>query len=565
METLLDHARNGRLGVDSSIIDLVLESAEYLKSEVVRIQALLAGRDQGGAAPNDALLARIATTTAEALQGAGAQSTSSGETAGSTAVADDGEPKPAQEEAKASAASVGNATECLPATVTSVQPAAGPLPVPSLAPVEEGPESAASSRVEAKVQIPPRAMRSEGLSGGSIRVETAKLDHLMDMVGEMVIAQSLLCHNPNIAKRLDARLAGDLAHLARATSEVQRRALSMRMMPIGPLFQKNAKLVRELSRKSGKQVDLSLSGEATELDKTIAEELSDPLLHMIRNAMDHGIEGPEERVAAGKSPVAALRLSAEHQSGKIVISIADDGRGLNAARILARAKEKGLVEADKQMPEHEIYDLIFAPGFSTADKITDISGRGVGMDVVRKHVETLRGRIQIETELGKGTTFNIHLPLTLAIIEGLVIVVGDHRYIIPIFSVREMFRPTREMLATVQGAEEMILMRGKLYPLVRLHRRFGIRPRSEDICQGLCVLCESSTRQFCLFIDDLIGRQEIVIKSLGDAFADSSGLAGCAILGDGRIGLILDVAGIYKMHNMLPPAPAAFQPMTVAR
>ena len=385
--------------------------------------------------------------------------------------------------------------------------------------------------------------------GGSIRIETSKLDHLMDMVGEMVIAQSILSHNPHIATNRDARLSGDLAELARITGEVQRRAMSMRMMPIGPLFQKNAKLVRDLARRHGKQVDLRIAGESTELDKTIAEELSDPLLHMIRNALDHGIETPEERIAAGKNPVATLRLSAEHQAGQIVIAISDDGRGLDGDKILKKAVQKNLVAEGAQLSQAEIYQLIFAPGFSTAEKITDISGRGVGMDVVRKHVETLRGQIQIVSELGAGTTFFIHLPLTLAIIEGLVIVVGEHRYIIPIFSVREMFRPTQDMLVSVQGSEEMILMRGNLYPLVRLHRRFGIEPRTENICEGLVVVCEGPERQFCLYVDDLLGRQEIVIKSLGKDFGDTSGLTGCAILGDGRIGLILDVIGIFRLPN----------------
>lgn len=570
VETLLDHARNSRVQISVEIVDLVLESSEYLQAEVNRINGALNGADPGKAKNNRALLRTIATVTQRAL---------------------DGEPVAVEQAAPVATPAPAPVKEAVPAPAPTVEtPAAGPVAAPvakeekpvapvvsavSAAPEVEAampapePKAEATAAVALKAEIAPTpapaqkkaepesapaiapqaaVSKSEPVSA-SIRIDTAKLDQLMDMVGEMVIAQSILSHNPMFASNRDARLIGDLAQLARITGEVQRRAMNIRMMPIGPLFQKNAKLVRDLSRRHGKQVELLLAGEGTELDKTIAEELSDPLLHMIRNALDHGIETPQERTAAGKNPTATLRLSAEHESGKIVVSISDDGRGLNPDKIFRKALERGLVTEDTQLTETEIFQLIFAPGFSTAEKITDISGRGVGMDVVRKHVENLRGQIQIESELGKGTTFYIHLPLTLAIIEGLVIVVGDHRYIIPVFSVREMLRPTQDMLVRVQGTEEMILMRGNLYPLVRLHRRFGIKPRSEDICQGLVVVCEGAGRQFCLHVDDLLGRQEIVIKSLGETFSDSTGLTGCAILGDGRIGLILDVVQIFKMPN----------------
>lgn len=572
VETLLDHARNSRVQISVEIVDLVLESSEYLQAEVNRINGALNGADPGKAKNNRALLRTIATVTQRALEGGSAPEPAAVEKPAPVAAP---APAPVKEEAPAAPPAPEVEPEAAPAPVAQEEKpaapavaaapkveAAAPAPAPkaeTVAPVvapkaeavkSPAPAPAKAAEPEATSAIAPQAAvsKSEPVSA-SIRIDTAKLDQLMDMVGEMVIAQSILSHNPMFASNRDARLIGDLAQLARITGEVQRRAMNIRMMPIGPLFQKNAKLVRDLSRRHGKQVELLLAGEGTELDKTIAEELSDPLLHMIRNALDHGIETPQERTAAGKNPTATLRLSAEHESGKIVVSISDDGRGLNPNKIFAKALERGLVTADTQLTETEIFQLIFAPGFSTAEKITDISGRGVGMDVVRKHVENLRGHIQIESELGKGTTFYIHLPLTLAIIEGLVIVVGDHRYIIPVFSVREMLRPTQEMLVRVQGTEEMILMRGNLYPLVRLHRRFGIKPRSEDICQGLVVVCEGAGRQFCLHVDDLLGRQEIVIKSLGESFSDNTGLTGCAILGDGRIGLILDVVQIFKMPN----------------
>ncbi|HSW51037.1 MAG TPA: chemotaxis protein CheA, partial [Bryobacteraceae bacterium] len=380
----------------------------------------------------------------------------------------------------------------------------------------------------------------------SVRVETSKLDYLMDMVGELVIAQSLIRHNPRLAALQDSRLQGDVSQLARITGEVQRTTMSMRMLPIGQLFQRTARLVRDLSRKAAKQVELETSGEDTELDKSIAEELADPLMHMVRNSIDHGIESTEARAAAGKSPTARIRLAAYHQGGQIVVEISDDGRGLDRHKILAKAVEKGLAAGDAQLSEAEIFHLIFEPGFSTAAQVTDISGRGVGMDVVRRHVQKLRGRIDVQSKPGKGTTFLLKLPLTLAIIEGLVVVVGEYRYIIPIFAVREMFRPTPEALSTVQGREEMAMVRGRLLPVVRLHRRFGVRPRSEDPCEGLLAVAESEGKLFCVLVDDVVGKQEVVIKSLGESLKNIAGVAGGAILGDGRVGLILDMEGLHR-------------------
>jgi two-component system chemotaxis sensor kinase CheA len=380
----------------------------------------------------------------------------------------------------------------------------------------------------------------------SVRVDTTKLDYLMDMVGEMVIAQSLIRHNPSLASVRDARLQGDLAQLARTTSEVQRTAMAMRMIPIGQLFARTARLVRDLSRKAGKLAELETRGEDTELDKTIAEELADPLMHMVRNSIDHGIEPPEVREAAGKSPTARVRLAAYHQGGHIVVEVADDGRGLDRESILNKARQKGLVEAGAQPSESEVFHLIFEPGFSTAERVTDISGRGVGLDVVRRNIQKLRGRIDIQSRAGQGATFLLKLPLTLAIIEGLVVVVGSSRYIVPIFSVREMFRPAPEALSTIQGHHEMALVRGRLLPVVRLYQRFGVQPRSEDPCQGLLVVAECEGRRFCVLVDDLVGKQEVVIKSLGESLKNIAGIAGGAILGDGRVGLILDMEGVFR-------------------
>jgi two-component system chemotaxis sensor kinase CheA len=337
-----------------------------------------------------------------------------------------------------------------------------------------------------------------------------------------------------------------LAQMARITTELQKTAMSMRMVPIGGLFQKMNRLVRDLGRKTGKRVELESIGSETELDRNVVEELADPLMHMIRNAIDHGLEAEEERLAAGKDPVGHVLLRAGHHAGHIVIEIGDDGRGLDRDRILTKAQQMGLLDDAKAPTETEIFDLIFNPGFSTAAQITDVSGRGVGMDVVKKRIQKLRGRVEITSSAGHGTTFYLRLPLTLAIIDGLVVGVGSERYIVPIFSVREMLRPTSEMIFTVEGMREMALVRNNLLPIVRLYKRFGIQPRSREASDSLLIVAEAAGRTFCLMVDDLIGKQEVVIKSLGEIVKDLPGIAGGAILGDGRVGLILDLEGVFQ-------------------
>jgi two-component system, chemotaxis family, sensor kinase CheA len=380
----------------------------------------------------------------------------------------------------------------------------------------------------------------------SVRVDTAKLDYLMDMVGEMVIAQSLIRNNPALAAMPDPRLSGDLTQLARITSEVQRTAMGMRMIPIGQLFQRTGRLIRDLSRKADKRVELVTDGAETDLDKTIVEELSDPLMHMVRNSIDHGIETADDRVATGKDPVAYIKLAAYHNGGQIVIEISDDGRGLSREKILRRAQKNGLITDGGHLKDNEVFNLIFEPGFSTAETVTDLSGRGVGMDVVRKHVQKLRGRIEIQSRSGLGTTFLLKLPLTLAIIDGLIVGVGGERYIVPIFTVKELVKPTSETLSTIQGRDEVALVRGRLLPVVRLHQYFGVSPKSLDPCDGLLLVAECQEKLFCILVDELAGKQEVVIKSLGETLKNVPGFAGGAILGDGRVGLILDMESVYR-------------------
>jgi two-component system chemotaxis sensor kinase CheA len=392
---------------------------------------------------------------------------------------------------------------------------------------------------------PARETESYAGEARSIKVDTQKLDFLVDMVGEMVIAQSLVKHDPDLGLAGKPRLTRNLAQLARVTAEVQRAAMSMRMIPIRQLFQKMSRLVRDLSRKTGKLVELEMIGEETELDRNIVEELADPLMHMVRNSIDHGVELSDERERAGKDRVARVTLKAGHQAGHIMLQVTDDGRGLNPEKILKKARERGLVDEHVQLSENEIFNLIFSPGFSTAEQVTSVSGRGVGMDVVKKQILKLRGKIEIQSFLGRGATFFLKLPLTLAIIDGLLVGVGEESYIVPIFAVREIFRPTEDMLSTVENRDEMVLVRGSLMPIVRLHERFGVEPKSRNISEGVLIVTEGEGKRFCIAVDELIGKQEVVIKSLGEWIGGLQGVAGGAILGDGRVGLILDPEGLF--------------------
>ncbi len=383
----------------------------------------------------------------------------------------------------------------------------------------------------------------------SVKVDTRKLDGLVDTVGELVILQSLIYEDPSLQGIGDERFKRNLAQLRRITTELQRGAMSMRMVPIRQTFQKMARLVRDLSKRSAKPIELVLAGEDTELDRRVVEDINDPLMHMIRNSIDHGIEMPAARAAAGKRETGRLSLRAFHQGGNIVIEIADDGAGLNAERILRKAREKGLIADDAELTPSEVYQLIFAPGFSTAEQVTEISGRGVGMDVVRRNIESLRGRIEIQTEAGVGTTFIIRLPLTLAILDGLLVSVSDERFVVPTFAVRESLRPTAEQVHTIKGEPRLIQVRDELLPLVWLNELFDVGGKAADPTNGTVVVIEEDQRRIGLVVDHLVAKQEVVVKNLGGAFANVRGVAGGAILGDGRIGLILDAHGIVSAVN----------------
>ena len=381
----------------------------------------------------------------------------------------------------------------------------------------------------------------------AIKVDTEKLDSLVNLVGELVIAQTIISHNKSLLQGQDTGLSKTISHLNKITRDLQEEIMSIRMLPIRATFQKLMRVARDVSKKQGKDVETRVFGEDTELDKTVIDEIGDPLLHMLRNAVDHGIESPDEREKAGKPRKGIVELKAYHQGGNIVIEIKEDGAGLKKDVILQKALEKGIVNAGDELTDQQIYHLIFEPGFSTAKSITSVSGRGVGMDVVKRSIEKLRGKVDISTEVGRGTTFTINLPLTLAVIDGMVVRVGEERYIIPTISIVESIKPQKEQFFTVKGKGEMIKVRDELFPMTRLHELFSLSSKSSFPWESLVILVEGEGKRGCLLVDELLGQQQVVIKSLGEGFRKLRGISGGSILGDGRVGLILDTAGILDM------------------
>ncbi|MBN1972265.1 MAG: chemotaxis protein CheA [Sedimentisphaerales bacterium] len=377
-----------------------------------------------------------------------------------------------------------------------------------------------------------------------IKVSTTRLDNLINMVGELVIAQLMVSEEVSKKLSIEHQLNSKVASQSKIVRELQELSLSMRMVPIGGVFQKMARLARDLSRKSGKKINFSTTGDETELDRSIVDKISDPLIHMVRNSIDHGIEPEQDRIQSGKNPSGNLELRAFHQAGNIVIEIRDDGKGLDKERILQKAIEKKLVQPGQELSEDEIFKMIFLAGFSTAQKVTSISGRGVGMDVVRKNIELLNGKIEIQSIKGKGTIFTIRLPLTLAIIDGQIVKVGSERYIIPINSIINSLRPAPDQISTVQNRSEMVMVRGELMPLVRLYKLFRVVPVTENPTESLLVIVENNNKKYCLLVDELLDQQQVVIKNLGDGLGKVKGLSGGAIMGDGKVSLILDIPGI---------------------
>ncbi len=383
----------------------------------------------------------------------------------------------------------------------------------------------------------------------TIKVNLDRIENLMELVGELVITESMIIHDPEIASIQSTHVSKHIGQMSKITHDLQSMAMSMRMVHVRGVFQKMARLVRDLTRKNGKKVTFRTSGEGTEMDRSMVERVGDPLVHMIRNAVDHGIDTPEERRALGKPEMGTVNLSAFHEGGHIVIELSDDGRGLNRDAILKKAIKQGIVKESDNLSDAEIHQLIFKPGFSTAEKVTEVSGRGVGMDVVMRNLQEMRGRIHIDTKLGKGTTFRIILPLTTAIINGMLVLCDSERYIIPTMSILESIRPTSDMLSILAGKMEIINVRGESLPLLRIGKLFHIENAENDPTKALVVIIESFERKLALMVDDVESQQSVVIKSLGSLLGGGKYFSGGAILSDGRVGLILNLDEIGKSIN----------------
>lgn len=380
-----------------------------------------------------------------------------------------------------------------------------------------------------------------------VRVRTDRLDRLLNAVGELVIAQSMVAQDDGLAGAQRSDLQKKVAQAGKIVRELQDLATSLRMVPLRATFKKLERTVRDVAQKTKKLVDLQTDGEDTELDRNLVDVLAEPLVHMIRNACDHGVEPPAERRAVGKPERGTVRLTAEHRGGHVVVELSDDGKGLDPKRIFAKAVERGIVAPDAVMSDSEIYSLIFAPGFSTAEQVTDVSGRGVGMDVVQRAINDLDGRITIRSELGKGTTFCIRLPLTLAITDGMLVRVGVERFVIPTLAITTTFRPTPDMLTRLFDRDEMMMFRGEAVPLFRLNRAFGIPGGVDEPERGLLMVIGDGHDACAMLVDELLGQQQVVVKALGAGLASVAGVSGGCILRDGRVGLILDPGGITRM------------------
>ncbi|MFP4648749.1 MAG: chemotaxis protein CheA [Halorhodospira sp.] len=436
-------------------------------------------------------------------------------------------------------------------------PASPQAPAASL---PEGPEASAASPVtkgegDGKAATggagggKPAARRASG-SNSSIRVDTEKIDALIDMVGELVITQSMLSQigKEFTPERLE-ELQDGLAQLERNTRELQENVMRIRMVPISFAYSRLPRIVHDTSRALGKHVDFQMEGEQTELDKTVMEKIIDPLVHLVRNSVDHGIEPPEERRSAGKPETGQITIEAYHKGGNIIIEIADDGRGINRDKLLAKARAAGLVDDGTELPDEQVYDLIFHPGLSTHDQATEYSGRGVGMDVVKRNVRALSGNLHVRSAHGHGTTITISLPLTLSILDGQLFRVGDQTYIVPLVSVIESLQVDASKVSRVNGRGEVYHWREGYVPIVRLHELFDTEPVRKELEGGLMVIVEDEDTYLGVFVDDLLDQQQVVIKSLEANYLQVPGIAGATILGDGTVALILDIAGLIEMSR----------------
>jgi two-component system chemotaxis sensor kinase CheA len=401
----------------------------------------------------------------------------------------------------------------------------------------------------------PTTPASTAAAGGlaqrkDIRVDTEKLDKLFDLVGELITIETMVTSHPDVVALELASFSRAAGMLNKITRELQEVTMSIRMTPLEGLFNKMKRLVRDLSMRFDKKINLVISGAETEMDKNVIEEISDPLMHILRNAIDHGVESRERRIKAGKSETGTVKLQARYEGNEILIIIEDDGGGLNRDKILEKAIAKGILKmSPDKATDRDVFGIIFEPGFSTADKISDISGRGVGMDVVKRNIEKLQGSITVDSKEGTGTRFTLRIPLTLAIMEGMLIRVGSSTYAMPILSIRESFRPHSDSITITMDGQEVVRVRDELFSVIRLHEAFNIEPQTKVLEEGILVIVESREKKACLLVDEIIGQQQIVVKGLSDYVGNVHGVTGCMILSNGEIGLIIDVDSMLSMHQ----------------
>ncbi|HQL01404.1 MAG TPA: chemotaxis protein CheA [Smithellaceae bacterium] len=516
LESLLDKARNAEIDVTPAMIDVVLDGADALKTLIGQLRDVLEGKKpEKTDLEISALEARIHKVEQGFDSGAGAKKI--GEILVDEGVISQDKLEDTLSKQKAPDKKIGQTL------------------------IEQGVVKPKQVSQALRKQV------DQVTDLTTIRVDTEKLDDLIDMVGELVITQSMISQALKQQVNIDKRLVRDISQFFRITSSLQRVSTSLRMIPIKQTFQRMSRLVRDLAKNAGKIVSVEMVGEDTEIDRNMVDEIYNPLVHMIRNSVDHGLETPEERIRAGKPERGLITLKAYHRGGNIVIEISDDGRGLDKQKILNKAVRNGLVHADESFSDQEVYRMIFLPGLSTAEKVTDVSGRGVGMDVVKRAVEKLRGKIEIESAVGDGTTFITRFPLTLAIIDGMIVKVGQESYILPTNSIRQALRPPRESYNCVVGKGETINAMGQLMPLIRMYDILNIEPEHKNPWEAIAVIVDGETGSRCLMVDKIIGKAEVVVKSLGEGLKNIRGLAGGAILGNGRIGLIIDTEGLFEL------------------
>ncbi|MCP4376947.1 MAG: chemotaxis protein CheA [bacterium] len=519
-ENLLDRAREDEIKIEGGYADLTLESCDILRTMITALDGINAGDEMTVPSNYDNMMTKLKNAD---------------DAAANSEVAED--------EMRVGDVLVGKGQ----ATRQEVEEAAqeqGERPIGEVL-VEKKvvPVTEVAKAIRTQKKIAGRASKSET----TIRVGTGRLDNLINMVGELVIAQSMVTEDPNILKADSPRLLRNVSHAGKIIRELQDLTMSLRMVPLKGTFQKMARLVRDLGRKAGKDVQFVTEGDDTEIDRNMVEVLNDPLVHMIRNSVDHGVEPADQRKADGKNPTGTIGLRAYHAAGNVVIELTDDGKGLDRQKIIAKAVEKGIMDANKELTDSEAFNLIFQPGFSTAAQVTEISGRGVGMDVVRKGIEALRGRIDVSSQIGDGSTFAMRLPLTMAITDAMLLRVGKEHYLLPTASIEHSFRPTKDCVSSVAGRGEMVMLRGDLLPVFRLHNLFGVTGAATNPDDALFICIEGEGKRCALMVDELLGQQQVVIKSLGQTMGQIPGVSGGSILSDGCVGLILDAAGLIKL------------------